>query len=305
MQKAQNNHSKKYKIPLVSGAIAIGGMFLFSYLTFIPGQASAAEETRTLADINYMQEMNRYVCDNTTEIDKQYQLIDIRDGKKYWVTKHLDDNCWMTQNLDFDISDILTENTSNVHNIVNMGALIQSMTKHDVIAYHDAGDFVYTYSNYQGVPWDDNACRSSAISSDNCKEYFTAMTDSSDMHYHVGNFYTYNATTAGSGYGILSGDAPESICPRGWKLPSDMGAEGDFGKMLSAYGWSLTNANMSDLNSGRGIYSRPLYFVYGGVGGNSNAGSYGYYWSSTARSSTAANYLLFSDASVSINGGGR
>ena len=57
--------------------------------------------TTTLSDVMYMQDLTPVICKNSKENDTK-QLIDERDGKIYWVTKLKDDNCWMTQNLDYD-----------------------------------------------------------------------------------------------------------------------------------------------------------------------------------------------------------
>ena len=49
-----NTNFKKYRIPLILGVIGVGGMFLFSYLTFIPTQTFAEDATtdqRTLMNI--------------------------------------------------------------------------------------------------------------------------------------------------------------------------------------------------------------------------------------------------------------
>ena len=99
-----NTNFKKYRIPLILGVIGVGGMFLFSYLTFIPAQSFATDsdtDQRTLMNIKYMQQMSDQICTNTKE-NKTKQLIDIRDGKSYWVTKLKDGNCWMTQNLAYN-----------------------------------------------------------------------------------------------------------------------------------------------------------------------------------------------------------
>ena len=79
-----------------------------------------------LNDLIYMQDMTPEICKNTkakngastvtpgNEVTKQ--LIDIRDGKKYWVAKLADNNCWMTQNLDYDMvaGKVLTPSDTNV-----------------------------------------------------------------------------------------------------------------------------------------------------------------------------------------------
>jgi len=99
-----NTNFKKYKIPLVLSIFWVGGIFLFSYLTYIPTQGFAADgstDQRTLMNIKYMQQMSDQICTNTKE-NKSKQLIDIRDGKSYWVTKLKDGHCWMTQNLAYN-----------------------------------------------------------------------------------------------------------------------------------------------------------------------------------------------------------
>lgn len=56
----------------------------------------------SLNQLIYMQDMTADICSNTAEhVTKQ--LIDNRDGKKYWVAKLKDGNCWMTQNLDLEL----------------------------------------------------------------------------------------------------------------------------------------------------------------------------------------------------------
>lgn len=62
-----------------------------------------------------MQGMTPAIC-NAATIGSSLQLLDVRDGKLYWVTKLADNNCWMTQNLDLDLSSTvaLTSETSDI-----------------------------------------------------------------------------------------------------------------------------------------------------------------------------------------------
>lgn len=55
--------------------------------------------------ITEMQEMNSNVCDSMDQ-DTPYKLVDARDNKTYYVTRHADDRCWMTQNLAYETEDI-------------------------------------------------------------------------------------------------------------------------------------------------------------------------------------------------------
>ncbi len=87
------------------------------------------EEIITMDQITTMQEMNSTICKNTLATnaadlpagsrqivtpgnEPSKQLIDIRDGKKYWVSKLADQNCWMTQNLDLDITQTMINDGS-------------------------------------------------------------------------------------------------------------------------------------------------------------------------------------------------
>ena len=68
-----------------------------------------------LTNMIYMQDMQPEFCANTkganglatvtpgNEVEKR--LIDVRDGKEYWVSKLADQNCWMTQNLALDLNE--------------------------------------------------------------------------------------------------------------------------------------------------------------------------------------------------------
>ncbi|MBR3180013.1 hypothetical protein IKF57_00565, partial [Candidatus Saccharibacteria bacterium] len=56
-----------------------------------------------LTKISTMQEMTFDICAATLE-GTEKQLRDTRDNKTYWVAKLQDGKCWMTQNLDLDLS---------------------------------------------------------------------------------------------------------------------------------------------------------------------------------------------------------
>ncbi len=71
-------------------------------------------DVNNLQHLTYMQDMTHDICANTKDSNGNTnitpgnevtnQLIDVRDGKKYWVSKLADQNCWMTQNLAYDIT---------------------------------------------------------------------------------------------------------------------------------------------------------------------------------------------------------
>ena len=72
-------------------------------------------EVTSLTQLTYMQDMTTEICTQTS-LHETKRLIDTRDGKSYWVAKLKDGNCWMTQNLDYDLiaGKVLTPSDTNV-----------------------------------------------------------------------------------------------------------------------------------------------------------------------------------------------
>lgn len=61
-----------------------------------------------------MQDMSGAICRLVTMRGEktQTQLVDVRDGNLYWVARLADNNCWMTQNLDLDLSSTVALNST-------------------------------------------------------------------------------------------------------------------------------------------------------------------------------------------------
>ena len=269
--------------------------------------------------ISYMQDMTPAICDEAP-LNDTARLTDTRDGKQYWVTKLADGNCWMTQNLDLDLSTskALTPNDSDVsrswtpaNNTLTDGT--QTTSDYEAVWSWNLGDYVLTTPNAG------TSCGYSGISSfGDCTSVgfqsvagMTPMTDGSatdvisgntyNAHYHVGNHYTWNAATAGTGGTITSTNATDSICPKGWQLPtSNNPNSGSFQALTNAYSISSNTAGSTAL------VSSPLYFVHSGnvsSGSLRYAGDNGGHWSSTAASYTSyAHILYFSSGSVGPSG---
>ncbi len=310
-------------------ALAVFGTF--GYLTFIPEQAFAAYdwEQRTLSDIDTMQEMNAKICENS-EIGESKQLEDTRDrvngqagtGKKYWVTKLKGDTdgtkekgeCWMTQNLDFDLSTSKTltpadsdvtanwtpDNstiTGNINSVwSNENAKVQSWDPRN-----------YYYKHVSVTDWTSCGNSSAQANLSDCTTNWTITAPVEGEHYHVGNYYSWNAATAGTGGEIKEGQASSSICPKGWRLPAGSGITADFGILMSAYGLRTDNGAEDDVDK---VSLYPLYFIPAGnvsTDGLYYAGYYGYYWSSTPHSNGtyAYNLYFYPDHFASSNGDNR
>ena len=266
-----------------------------------------------MTSLSTMQEMTPEVCAET-EVGTVARLTDARDQKQYWVTKLADGNCWMTQNLDLDLSTskALTPDDSDVsrswapkNDTLTDGT--KTTSDYEAEWSWNLGDYVLTTPNAG------TSCGTSGISNfGDCTSVgfqsvagMTPMTDGDatdvisgntyNAHYHVGNHYTWNAATAGTGGTITSAEATDSICPKGWRLPTST-SSGEYQALMNAYSIS------SNTDGSTALVSAPLYFVRSGYvtsGSLGYAGYGGYYWSSTAGSSTIGAYgLYFGSGSV-------
>ena len=266
--------------------------------------------------IETMQEMTSIICSNADE-GETARLKDARDDKLYWVTKLKDGNCWMTQNLDLDLkaSESLTSADSDISE--SRGSWTPTDTQDNTTGF-SSSDYYNTQSFDPGMYVNNNptawtTCNNywSGGSCSNWTEVpsMTAMTEERtdgtiidgntyDAHYLAGNYYQWNAATAGTGGSdvfIQYQDATDSICPKGWKLPTGGNSNLEsFGGLTRAY-------SLSGSAGATALTEAPLYFIpagYVGFGSLLYAGSNGYYWSSTAVSSNSAYDLSFNSRGV-------
>ena len=226
------------------------------YTNTITFTAIANPVTNTLkqaaekAGITTMQGLTQDVCaaaDIYQSGEEDLTLTDTRDNSTYQVRKLADGNCWMVQNL-------------------KLGST-SKMTLHNTDT--DITDASWTLPASSNIP----------ASYDNAQMHIGTASDSGWTAIY-GNYYNWPAATAGKGtYSTTSGNINVSICPKGWKLPKGEASSVDYSlaKLYSAYGSSASNFR-SATNTGTGYWSG--YYYSGSLG---QAGSYGYWWSRTAR----------------------
>lgn len=262
----------------------------------------------TLMDIDDMQEMTSAVCENTPQLATK-QLRDARDGKYYWVTKLADNRCWMTQNLDLDLSTnvALTPEDSDVTASWMPEYTTASTVDGNTISSSSTGQSSWSLGNFRITnPTESNDCGGGKASVADCPSQFTTYTTPAlpnkdeNAHYILGNYYQWNAATAGTGGAITDGQATSSICPKGWRLPTST-ASGEFQALITA---SFISTNVAKLTSA------PYFFVRGGYVTQSastlfnGAGDRGIYWSSTPRPDGTNAYRLYFENVSSINPSG-
>ena len=258
--------------------------------------------------VPYMQNFTTSQCASMAQ-GEQIQLVDSRDNKTYWVGKLTDGNCWMTQNLDLDLSTskVLTPDDSDVSSnwtpsVSTTTSIFKNSINNSQYSW-DPGMYVKTnpddYNTYCNDVTTINGCDGwQSVSG------MTPMADGTtntaisgntyNAHYLVGNYYQWVAATAGTGRTATHQDVTDSICPKGWQLPtSNNSTSGSFQALVGSL--NITTLTQS-----------PYFFLLSGRvirGVLENTGSRGNYWSSTADYSTSvAKILHIYSGGVSWNG---
>ena len=232
-------------------------------LTVLPyGEVFVGElsvrDKNVLTELSYMQEMTADICANTPTpapdayetIDTYYEgtdkvptrsLTDSRDGNTYTVSKLSDGNCWMTQNLRLGDENerILSDAESDLENEFTLPPAQTSGKS----GWNNTAPHVYdTGSNETGA------------------------------------LYNWNAATAGSGTdGVVTGSMNQSICPKGWTLPTISGSHSYTG-LLAAYSWADRSQVVDTLivSPFSFVFSGGYYYGYGGT-------TNGEYWTASPK----------------------
>ena len=140
------------------------------------------------------------VCNGTSGT-----LKDSRDNKSYTVAK-INDQWWMTKNLDLAGGTTLTSSTSNVSSNYTLPAS-------NAVGFYD-DNTAYVYNSGSTTCGNKQPCYS---------------------------YYSWRAATAGAGTtSITSGNVSQDICPKGWRLPT----KAEYITLISSYstGEALTAA---------------------------------------------------------------
>ena len=175
-----------------------------------------------------MQDMVPEICESATNVGHQVSLVDLRDYKTYYATKMSDGKCWMTKNLDLDLSTSKTfthDDTDLGWTTNNPSAtwtpVASAVTKsagqwtsdYNYPVSADGGDLIrYIYYKQFYGPNDQY------VEYSNLSECEQAGGRGCD-HYHVGNYYNFCAASASNYCENGAYDVPDSICPAGWTSP--------------------------------------------------------------------------------------
>lgn len=136
---------------------------------------------------------------------------------------------------------------------------------------------------------------------DGLNDYKDATWTASHASQYVGDYYNWYVATAESGtWSQSSGNAEDSICPKGWHLPVNDGNGSWYNLLFTTYG--QTSSTQGSLNVRMFPISLAMtgnYEHYGSVTGSlTNRGSHGFWWSATAYSVPASWFLGINTADI-------
>lgn len=253
---------------------------------------------KMIDDLEYMQDFAALTNAEKTSVlnsmgmETTYTLKDKRDEQEYTIAKLKDNKVWMTKNLnlagDTLLSSDMTDFDSSYNLPTNQGWQSDGRLPASSVSGFDTNNYAYVYNSGNNT----DTC-----SSPGCYSY-----------------YSWDAATLGSGRNISEAntDAPYSICPKGWRLPTSGGTSndewkrGDFYALAVAYGADLENSYYDNsVITGANFYNNAgpgtlPNFLLAGVYNPyfSGGGSWVSYWSSTTyQSDTKRARTLFFDSS--------
>ncbi|MBQ2672829.1 hypothetical protein IJG01_02570, partial [Candidatus Saccharibacteria bacterium] len=254
-----------------------------------------------ISDLTYMQdfatlsETDMATVLASMNLEQQYQLRDSRDNKTYYISKLVDGNIWMTQNLDHDIDSTKTYTPADTDIPANWTPSTSTYaTSNTTWNGSDTAPESYNPGDYYWNGTDGMSAWSDYWNSGGTNPASNFMSTTGNSHYHLGNYYNWTAAMAmndSSSYTTSTTRTDQSICPAGWTLPRAGSGEDTFYGLWSQYGYdnSGTFSNISTL-TGSPAYFAPTGGWYGSFG---DVGAGGYFWSPVVVSSVDSYYAYF------------
>lgn len=235
---------------------------------------TANQNTTLYAIWDWITMQNWDDCSKNLVKNKQFTLVDSRDSKPYYVAKLADGNCWMTENLDYDVvaGVPLTAETTDLGYLNADG----SPNANGNGNYQWTPD-KSTYKNVEYTLWkNDNNIQQSYDPGEKCWNGIILTKDGGllnsstetcsqhdSSHFFLGNYYDYGAAVAQNSTSIKTKDGDKyetSICPAGWRLPEKDGDPSYINLFTQSekYGYEVS------IGSSGNIHKPPFYLFYDG-----------------------------------------
>ncbi len=173
---------------------------------------NSAEKLKIVDPYDTMQEIDKEIYDSVLT-EQQYQFIDSRDDKKYYVTKLKNGDLYMTQNLDFELStegttlypetsDVETEKTiaktpSELNSFSNVAKISRTLN------FTEDGNRTRTL---QSTEWYNTAIRGTDRDEESSDAHVITIPGASELNIDI--YYGSYASSYYSGIGLWAGAHP-------------------------------------------------------------------------------------------------
>lgn len=317
--KVDNNlDMAKYTDTLVLTAVAYNagrdecgdGFFCIEYMQDMTPEICAATPT---PDPTAYEFTTIYMEDEDTFIPR-VTLTDKRDGKEYVVTKLADGNCWMHQNLEFQLDDSVAL-TNELTDLNSRESWTPGHSTSYVEQPEDGDSFFGPPSNPE---WDKNAENKEYSTITKFKTYALdengwPLRDESNypsyvrMEWVQNMLYTWSAASAGGNMSTEKyNTGADSICPRGWQLPNHKYTDYyEKGYEISDKSYEKLIDTYKDTNASS-VPTTPLNFTHtglfsiyeqnpDGIISIANPGRLWFYWANGSEYTDSIDYLLYED----------
>ena len=274
----------------------------------------------TWDSISAMQEMTETVCSNvptpsaTASTVPTKFLDDLRGGGghinpttgayqeaytgKYRIRKLADGNCWMTENMDLPQStnQKYYSYSSNITVVPDSSlSTSYSVDSNGVISWTPTANYITTAGQIDTNKLNDHTYQGNGSAGTKTVTTVDGETQG------IGTYYNWAASTAQSGGD--SGEAPNSVCPYGWRLPSgaDQSTNKSFAYLLvGAYHYGNDSAGSSAARSYPVSLVLSGYYSWG-TGYALAQNLYGVWWTSSVQSASTAYYTIVIDYQLTQN----
>ncbi|MDR0955809.1 MAG: hypothetical protein LBM73_01635 [Candidatus Nomurabacteria bacterium] len=222
-------------------------------------------------------------CQNKMTTGEIVTSTDSRNGQRYRIRKMEDGKCWMIDNLKIDNYTETPADSNVTTNYQIPAAATSGTSEYDTGQVWDPGN----PSDYGGTvnENDDSLCGLGEANAGTTTCY--------------GYLYNFYAATAGWGaLSVVSGESPQDICPKNWRLPTGRDT-GEFAILNAAMAGVTPPSTDNTLYAGwqpdgafKGVFSGYYDSAF------SSQGYVGYFWSSSVYMVYTASYLNYGTANA-------
>ncbi len=231
--------------------------------------------------------------DNSSPLVPERTLVDDRDAdgtgtkKSYKVRKLADGNCWMVENLAYDLLSLYNNGKRGIgsRNDGTTFEMTDANLATGVAGYYDVTTTnAYNYVINQNTKSRNNVTRESYLGNT------TGQTE---------YYYNWTGATAGQGSQTNTSDTVDgSICPAGWRLPANYtdvdNRDISWGTLMNVYLGFTGNKSTSTGYQTLEQYPISLYRAGNIYSGNQyTADGWGYYWTGTAFNANSGRYFYY------------